>query len=177
MYTGCNVTTNRSLVGKVIIIIISVLRSEIQITKTKPNEYTPLLLLHGVVCKMKIAIFLLILGITTAALAQRRKVYKWPPGDACMKPTSDKLVELACLVQQQEWRMLHFAALGGAIGNEECDRLWDHHKLMHGYLEQYRELWMRTFEIWSGVIREIPFWDDKLEMRLPSELNPACRSP
>jgi hypothetical protein len=125
-----------------------------------------------------IAIFL-ILGITTAALAQRRKVYKWPPGDACMKPTSDKLVELACLVQQQEWRMLHFAALGGAIGNEECDRLWDHHRLMHGYLNYYYKLAYRASGILTPSVGPyaIPAWTHKLEMRLPSELNPACRSP
>jgi hypothetical protein len=126
---------------------------------------------------MKISVIIaviLLLGATTT-LAQRRKVYKWPPGGACIKPIAngDKLVELACLVQQQEWRMLHFAAIGGAIGNEECDRLWDHHKLMHGYLEKYHKLLNAAWQ----PHREIPFWEDKLEMRLPSELNRACRSP
>jgi len=133
---------------------------------------------------MKIAIFLLVLGITTAAFAQPpRKVYRWPGASICQDTINNNrknrgVFELACLIQQEEWRMLHFAALGGAIGNEECDRLWDHHKLMHGYLRQYDELYYTAFGTWSREGKwDIPSWKDRLEMRLPSELNPACRSP
>jgi hypothetical protein len=128
-----------------------------------------------------ITVFLVLLANAVASAQPPRKVYKWPGASVCQDINNRKyrgVFELACLIQQEEWRMLHFAALGGAIGNGECDRLWDHYNLMHGYLRQYDKLYQIAFGTWSREGKwDIPSWKDRLEMRLPSELNPACRSP
>jgi hypothetical protein len=115
------------------------------------------------------------MAITSAATAQRRKAYSWPVGGDCIDPKDDKFVELACLVQQQEYRMLHYANLGGNVGDDECDRLWQHHKLMHTYLEQFHKLFKFAAE-WNDELEErMPPWWNRVDMRGPWELNRACR--